>query len=186
MSYSQNSETTPSRQLEVKNFEKYGMEFRYGVTIHTQPEWESVGVMTDGVMLVDWRLTGNLIESSYVEYAMIKDVDFCASGKSIEVYSTADGPILGISFEETEQDLVLVDPCVVMFDSVSAKIKLMPIFNVARKLRLKKTAIRAVQAPAELLIAAYPGFLINNRMSKYQLKPSVPLAITPELTNSAS
>lgn len=186
MSYSPNSETTPSRQHETKTFEKFGIEFRYGVVTDTEPEWEpQVGTGT-GQKVVDWVQTGKMHTSSYVEFALVRDQGLCAGGKSLEMYSTADGPIMGINVKEDADEVTLVDPCVIVFDSKGGHIQLMPIFNVARTLRLKKSAIRAVQTPAEILIAAYPGFLINNRMSKHQLKPKVPFAATPELTNDAS
>lgn len=186
MSYSPNSETTLSRQHETKTFEKFGMEFRYGVVTNTEPEWESKAGTLNGQLVVDWTQTGKTHTSSYVEFAMVKDQGFCAGGNVIEVYATADGPIMGINIKDDDHEITLVDPCIVMFDGKVGNIQLMPIFNVARKLRLKKAAIRSVQAPAEVLLAAYPGFLINNRMAKYQLKPRVPFAATPELTNDAS
>lgn len=185
MSYSPNSETTLSRQHETKTFEKFGIEFRYGVVTDTEPEWEPQFGPGTVQKVVDWVQTGKMHESSYVEFAMVKDQGFCAGGKFLEMYSTADGPLMGINLKEDPEEITLVDPCIVMFDN-SGRIQLLPIFNVARTLRLKKSAIRSVQPPAEILIGAYPGFLINNRMSKHQLKAKVPLAATPELTNDAS
>jgi len=186
MSYSQNSETMLSRQLETKTFEKFGIEFRYGVATDTEPAWESKASTVNGQLVVDWVKTGEMHKRSYVEFALVKDNGFCATGHAIEVYSTTDGPIMGINVKEDDDEVLLIDPCIVMFNNKTGIIELMPIFNVARKLRLKKSAIRSVQPPAEVLIGAYPGFLINNRMALYQLKPKLPLAVTPELVNDAS
>lgn len=188
MSSSQNSEMTHSMRHEVKSFDKYGMVFQYGIAIETSPEWEPkfTTPKSGAPTTIEWVETGNTHENSYVQYVRISDDGLCKEGNFIEVYSTADGPIMGILLERREDGIVLLDPCIVYFDGKSGGISLYPIFNVGRRLQLKHTAIRSVQAPAEVLLAAYPGFLINNRMSKHQLKLKVPMSVTPELTNDAS
>jgi len=180
MSSLQNSESTPLKRREqfTKKFHKYGMTFTYHLNEITEPEWAMVA--QDNVP--SWTLSGDAITTSYVSSAVVQDEDQCARARPIYLYSTADGPILGIEHERSEKIITLLDPCAVLFDGQS-KINLLPIFNVGRFLDLYHSAVRAVQPPSEILLAAYPGFLIQNRMARFQLKAHVPLVTTPELTN---
>jgi hypothetical protein len=171
-------------QYDTRTFERFGMTFRFNLVSETSPAWESKFVTTNGRTVVDWVETGEMHTATYTGHVTIQDAGLCKEPKGIEVFSTADGPILGIVYERGLEDITLLDPCIVQFNK--GRIDLLPIFNVGRKLCLSRLAIRSIQAPAEVLLAAYPGFLINNRMSKYQLKESVPMASTPELTNDGA
>lgn len=191
MSYSQNSETMPLNTSEIlhvsKSFTKYGMRFTYGLVCETQPEWAPVPKTVDGVTTVEWELTGKNITTEYVQTARIFDeARYGVLGKFIEVFLTADGPILAITSHRDSEVVHLLDPCIVMFSGKdNSKLSYIPIFNVGRTLMLYHSAIRSVQAPSELLLAAYPGFLINNRMAQYQLrtpKPLITTALTDNLT----
>ena len=116
--------------------------------------------------------------------ARYQDPVDCPQARPIELFSTSDGlSILGVVLEQTADDIVLLDPCTVYFEDTKGIIKLLPIFNVARTLRLRLSAVRSIQAPAEAIVAIYPGFQIQNKMFKYQLKPRVAVTQTEQLTN---
>ncbi len=181
MSSSQNLETTLSKpfEYEVREFEKFGMAFRYGLETSHLPEYKMQLIENDGHSRAEWVYTGGTFARSYVKFAAIKDHEHCQAGVPIEVFSTADGPLLAICIRDGEDAYELLDPCVIQYDGKTSRLTLAPIFNVARKLRLFKSAVRAVAPPLELVLAAYPGFLINNRMANYYLKLTVPLTSVP-------
>ena len=136
---------------------------------------------------MDWEKTEEILESKYVEWARRTDPDIEAEGDDlpIEVWTTSDGPILGTVLPHTElrPDYVRMhDPCVVIFDG-KTRINLVPVFNVARTLEIRKDAIKSIMPPNEILLALYPGFILLNRQCGYQLKPHVALQSSPELTN---
>jgi len=179
------------------------MTFTLGVVTETRKQWTRVirdqeGYILDdttpgalkkvvengGVLHPDWIETEDTVSKSYVEFVEFTDNEDCRAAR-VEILATADGPILGIVQDETEAEVVLLDPCVVTVNDQKGSISYMPIFNVARTLRLTKSAIRSRQAPAEIIVASYPGFVLQNRMYMYQLKPKVPLAVSPEMDNDA-
>ncbi len=204
MSSSTNLETLHllQRDNETKVFEKFGMKFALNICTETRDEWAMGAFDGDGILLdvkdeevqkrieagdikpvLNWYPTGETITSKYVKTVNFQDKEDCKRVRPIEVLSTADGPIMGIVFGSDSKAVTLMDPCLVQFDGT--RITLSPIFNVARTLRLNRSAIRTTQAPAEMLTAVYPGFIIQNRMFKYQLKPVLPFATTPDLETSA-
>jgi len=210
MNSSTNSETTHSSQLETKEVSRYGLTISYGVKITTRPKWDRTYRDPDGTTLsqdqvntlaaelnggsetrrfsVDWEKTDAMIECSYVEWAALTDEEDCKSALPIEVLATPEGPIMAVVRTDAvlnDDELLLLDPCVVIFDG-KAKINLLPIFNVSQTLRVSKSAIRSRQPPSEILLAMYPGFIIQNRMSRFQLKPKAAFVASPELTNSAA
>lgn len=188
MKSSQNSASTPSKQLDTKTFTIYGMTFMYHVATTHVDEWKQQLVKDaegNPTKVVGWERTGEVIKTQEVTDAVIKDDDRCEVARPVYLYSTADGPILGIALKNTDDHVVLLDPCIVVYDG-TGRIQLFPIFGVSRTLTVYRTAIRTQQPPAELLLAAYPNFLIQNRMFLYQLRPKVPFAVTPELTNDGT
>lgn len=205
MSSLQNSEKTPSWQPErgIKTFEKFGMTFTMGIVTETRDQWTRVvkdqddniiadptpevlnEIVKHGAKLhVDWIKTDVKIAKSYVEFVRFSDNEDTEDAP-VEILATPDGPILGIIKEETEHEITLLDPCVVVLNDQKGSISYMPIFNVARTLRLERSAIRSRQAPAEIIVASYPGFILQNRMYLYQLKPKAPMAVSPEMDNDA-
>lgn len=205
MSSSPNSEKTPSWQpkREVKIFEKFGMTFKMGVVTETRRRWTRVvknkaGDVIDasdaeamkalieagGKPYVDWVQTDEDQSNSYVEWVRFSDNEMCKDNY-VSLFSTADGPILGIVMEKTDKSVFLLDPCVIQFDAKSGSISYMPIFNADRTLDLAWSAVRTQQPPIEIIVASYPGFILQNRMYEYQLKPKVPFEVTPELDNDA-
>ena len=213
MSSSQNSEKTPSWQpkREIKAFEKFGMTFSMGIVTETRNQWTRLVKDQDDKIIADptpenlaklieeggkphvaWIETDAKIVKSYVEFVHFNDkeecVRFTSEGKcvwAIELFGTPDGPILGIIKEMDDMSITLLDPCVVVVNDQKGSISYMPIFNVARTLRLETSAIRSRQAPAEVIVASYPGFILQNRMYKYQLKAKAPFEVSPELDNDA-
>jgi hypothetical protein len=202
MSSSPNLEKTPSSQLETKTFEVFGWSFTLNIKHETRAAWEQRYYDTDNNEIdtsdpkwvdnlngaqprVEWVETDQQKTLSYPEQVIFRDQEECAEGKPVVLLSTPDGPILGILLHADEQAYELLDPCVVQFDSKGAKLAYMPIFNVARKLRILSSGIRTQQVPAEIIIASYPGFILQNRMASYQLKANVPYAQTSELTTDA-
>ncbi len=192
MSTSLSSEKTPLSNLrETKTFEKFGATYILYVDTETRKEWIPVHKLPDGTRIdttttdwvknlpkgvrpiQDWIETDKFISSSYVVQAMYKDAELCVQAKPILMYSTPDGPILGVTLEEGQDFVLLQDPCIVQFEDLKGTIKLLPIFNVARTLRLMKSAIRAIQPPAEPIVAIYPGYVIQSKMWKYALKAKV-------------
>jgi hypothetical protein len=171
--------------MEVKQFEKYGARFEIALATEKRPEWKQVYRLPDGTpvdtqdaawsskvplgtsLVVDWELSGCEAVQTYVASVTVYDGEDCVEGAPLSVLSTADGPILGIVLQENAQVLTLLDPCVVSFDDVNGAIKLLPIFNVARTVQINNVCIRAVSPPSELLVTAYPGFMIKNRMSTH-------------------
>ena len=139
MSSSPNSETTHSIQHDVRTFECFGIKFVVNVATETSPAWESKFVNVDGRMIVDWVATDGVHTTSYTEAVTVQDDGFCKEAKNIEVFSTADGPIMGIVFASSPYEHTLLDPCIVQFDHKGSKIDLLPIFNVARKLRVMRS-----------------------------------------------
>lgn len=170
-----------SLNKEIKTFEKFGMSFSYTQVTETRPEWVqvykqpdgSVGPMENppqGAMPVDWVLTGDNVTTSYIEAVTINDESSEDNALPVVVISTPDGPILSILHREESEYLITLDPCVVQFNERNGSLRLAPIFNVYRKLLVLKTGVRAMAPPSELLLAAYPGFLVQNRMGKFQMK----------------
>lgn len=187
MSSSQNSGSTHSKQLETKTFDKYGMTFMYHIATTYPEEWVPHMITgTEGTPVrQEWQRTGEILKVAEVIDAVLKDDDRCQVARPIYLYSTADGPILAIALRNSPESIELLDPCIVVYNGKS-QLDLVPIFGVSRVLTLARTALRSWQPPNELLLAAYPRFLIQNRMYKYQLRPLVPFATTPELTNDGS
>lgn len=154
----------------------------YHVNTSHVDEWAS---QINDSHVQEWLPTGKTCEVTEVVDAVIQDADRCKTARPIYLYSTADGPLLAIALKNTTDAVELLDPCIVVFDGKS-KINLLPIFGVSRVFNLARAALRSWQAPMELLLAAYPGFLVQNRMYRYQLRPSVPFVTTPELTNDGT
>lgn len=182
----------PLKRRENKMFERFGMKFYLNIEVATIPEWAR-NVKTQQVngkdqSTQDWELTGNKLETERVIFAQMQDDDLCQQPMNVEVLSTSDGPMLALTHTQASANsayLDLVDPCIVQFDG-KARINLMPIFGVTRTLRLAKSAIRARFPPTQLLVGIYPGFLIQNKMCKYELRANLPFAQSAELANDAS
>jgi len=214
MNTSPNSKMPPlNTSLDTQKFEKYGLDFTLNVKTETRPKWiqvckdrsgrkyteEEIRWLSEVVQecrrtnqpveelpqfILAWELTEEKVSCTYVVSATLQDDEDCKTPKPVELFSTPDGPILGIvEFSAEEEMYCLLDPCVVQY--VNDQIKLIPIFNVARRLRLKKNAVRAIQAPAELIIACYPDFVMQNRMMEHQLRPEVPFSVSPKLTSNS-
>jgi hypothetical protein len=208
MSSSQNSGKMRSfQQLESRRFEKYGMTFLYGVEITTRTKYDAMFRLKDGTLVskadfdvdkhkdqlpengqltTEWLDAGVSISTEAVKWCRLQDDEHCASAKDVELFITADGQILGIILESKGDDYVLLDPCLIQYDPRTNAINYKPIFGVQRTLRLAKTAVRARMTPAEIIIGAYPGFLVQHRMYKYQLKPSAAFNKVIAADNDAS
>lgn len=205
MSTSQSSEKKPSwhRTRETKTFKKFGMKFILCVMQEKRQKWETKFRDENGNELdledeetkkliqeekvkpdVSWEPVDDTIDVSYVSSVSFQDEEDCTEAKRIEVLSTPDGPILGIVYLDEADYVELLDPCLIQYDG--KRITYKPIFNVARSLKIYKSAIRSRQAPAEVIIASYPGFILQNRMFMYQLKPAIPFAATPPVDNEAN
>lgn len=198
------SEKMPSKRHDLMTFNKFDFTINYGVVTEYHRKYERSFKDQDGLRLtlqdlekmteatnqqlsILWEPIDEICETRYVEYAERVDPTV-ADGAAcrIEVWSTAESPILGTvnptdSFGDYRQ---LIDPCVVVYDGKS-RINLLPVFNVARTLLLRKDAIKTIMSPSEILLALYPGFILQNRQAVYQLKPNMPLEISPVLTNDA-
>jgi hypothetical protein len=203
MNSSQNSKKTLSKERRNDIFEKFGTSYHLYEVVERRPEWKQMLRTADGELLdpgnrerlealpkdtevsVSWEETDNMIECTYLERVEVKDPDpdFTSTPKPLVLYSTPDGPIMGVLLETLDDEYVLLDPCVVQYRD--RRIQLFPIFNVARTLRLKKSAVKSEQTPDKILVGAYPGFVIQNKMMKYQLKPNVPFIESPEVDNEA-
>lgn len=202
MSTSQNSEKTLSlhRTKDTKTFEKFGFKFTLNVATETRKRWKTVFRDTKGNEIdiddeetarlikeeklkpeVSWEQTDEDVNASYTVGVWFQDDEDCKQARPIELISTPDGPILGIVHEDELDSVNLLDPCMIQYDGKRISYKC--IFNVARWLRIQKSAIRNRQAPAEVIIASYPGFILQNRMFMYQLKPAIPFAATPPVDN---
>lgn len=205
MSSSQNSEKTPLWQpeREIKTFEKFGMTFFMGIVTETRRQWTRVlkdqndkvitatkpeelqeRIEKGDTFRVDWVETDAQVAQSHVEFVRFTDNEETKEAP-VELFGTPDGPILGIIKETDDESITLLDPCVVVVNDQKGSISYMPIFNVARTLRLERSAIRSRQAPAEVIVASYPGFILQNRMYMYQLKPKIPFEVSPEMDNDA-
>lgn len=197
------SKITYSKLLKTVKFSHFGMNFTLNIVEETRSKWQRVyrhpdtniaidvsqsieeleKLLGDKQAVLSWEDTGTPHVSSYVSAVMFSDEEECEKARPVELISTLDGPILGIVFEETSSEIVLLDPCIVKFDN--AQISYLPIFNVARKLRLMRSAVRSRQAPAEIIVASFPGFLVQSRMAMYQLKPSSAIAKSVDLDTEA-
>ena len=179
------------------------MTFSMGIATETRNQWTRVikdqddNILPDptpevlqkliedgGTPHVDWIETDVKIAKSYVEFVNFTDKEG-TNGAPVVLFGTPDGPILGIVKEGDDTSYTLLDPCVIVVNDQKGSISYMPIFNVARTLRLEKSAIRSQQIPAEVIVANYPGFILQNRMYMYQLKPKIPFEVSPELDNDA-
>jgi hypothetical protein len=199
-----NSVKTPSKQREIKSFEKFGFTINFGVVTECHPKYDRTFKDQDGMTLtledlekmsdavgqrlsVLWELTDGICESKYVEFAERIDPDV-ADGRPcrIELWSTVEASILGtvLPTEPGAEFRQMQDPCAVLYDG-KARINLVPLFNVARIISIRADAIKSITPPNEILVGLYPGFILQNRQSAYQLKPKVALEISPELTNDA-
>lgn len=203
MKSSTNSEIMHSKQHETKQVSQLGMTLTLHVTTEIRPQWGRVyrhpatGAVIDPNLGVEdlkrllgdfkpvmsWEKTGEAHTQCYVTQVLFQDEEDCTVAKPIELISTIEGPILGIVYEEADTTITLMDPCLIQYNN--GRISFVPIFNTARTLRLERTAVRCRQAPAEVLVASYPGFVMENRMSKYQLRPTISTVHTPEVGNAA-
>lgn len=193
------------KTCDVKTFEKFGFSFSYGMVTEHHKKWtkvyrdeqgmewteETLSKLSDSSqvpkVVVNYEDSGTTCTTAYVEYARFTDPSEGVVDAPIEIWGTIEGPIMGVVATDASVDsnnAVLLDPCVVIYDGES-RINLVPIFNVARKLTIRVDAVRTRQAPSEVLLAMYPGFIIQNRMAQYQLRPKTPLVVSPELTNEA-
>lgn len=187
MSSSLNLKKTPFRQSTTKKtIEKFGLKFVITTVTETRRTWtETAKPVEDGKAIVDWaRSDEETVEIDYNEKVEFFDDEHC-SGNLVAVVTTADGPILGIVLKEADQVWVMLDPCIVQYNPRAGTLQLMPIFNVVRRLVLSSAAIRSISVPNDLLINAYPGFIIQNRMGKYQLKMPTAAADASSPINSA-
>lgn len=201
-----NYEKTPSRQHEIKSFEKFDFKINFGIVTEFHRKYERTFRDQDGLRLtredlekmndvvnqkltIMWEATDEICETKYVDFAERIDPTV-ENGKPcrIEVWSTVEAPVLGTVLPA---DLIqgpyrqMIDPCAVIYDGKS-RINLVPLFNVARIIRLREDAIKSIMPPSEILLALYPGFCLQNRQAQYQLKPKIALEVSPELTNSAA
>lgn len=194
--------TEPSSNLyETKTFEKFGGKYTLYLTTESRKQWVPVQKLPNGTIIdttttdwmknlpkdtrpySDWIETENIFSATYVTSAQYQDDRDCPVARAIELFGTVEGPIMGITLERRDDDVLLLDPCIVHFEDTKGILRLLPILNVARTLRLRMSAVRSIQAPAESLVAIYPGFVIQNKMFKYQLKPRVAVTQTEPLTN---
>jgi hypothetical protein len=201
MSTSPSSEKTPlSIRLETKTFDKFDVQYCINLQHETRREWIAVTKLPDGTTVdtaktdwmknlppntrpyQDWIETDKDITCTYVVSARCTDDE--GIWREIVICSTPDGPILGCVKTLDTDLVVLLDPCIVRFDDIKGTINLLPIFNVARELKLFKSAIRSMQAPAEPIVAIYPGFQLQNKMFKYQLKARVAVTQSEPLNNT--
>jgi len=202
-----NCATTFSKTHDVKTFKKFDFTITYGIVTEFHPKYVRVYKDKDGMRLTqeelqkmtdpsaqglvaDWEKTDEILESQYVEFARRRDPDIEAEGIDfpVEVWTTSDGIILGTVLPNSELQpgyVRMYDPCVVIYDGKS-RINLVPIFNVARILQIREDAIKSIMPPASILLALYPGFILQNRQCVYQLKPQVALEVSPVLDNIAA
>lgn len=206
MNSSQSSEKMHSSQRnETRTFTKYGVMYSYGVAIEERRRWDRMIKLPGGALVaekdfdpnsydlapdaklgIEWSESSEMATFEAVRYCKVQDDEYCVAAKDLGMYITADGQMLGIQLESTETEYVLLDPCVITFAPKTGAIEFKPIFGVQRTLRLSKMAVRASMAPAELIISAYPGFLIQHRMYRYQLKPSVAFNAVAAADNDAT
>lgn len=197
------SKTTHSKLLKTAKFTHFGMTFVMHLVEETRSKWQRVyrhpdthiaidisqsieeleKLLGDKQAVLSWEDTDKPHVSTHVSAVLFSDEEDCEKARPVELISTLDGPILGIVFDEDEEAITLLDPCLVRYDN--KQISYLPIFNVARKLRLCRTAVRTRQAPSEIIVASYPSFVLQNRMALYQLKPSTPMAQSVELDTEA-
>jgi hypothetical protein len=206
MKSSQNSETMPSaakpprlsssKSHDTVSFNKFGVTFTLNIVRDKRFAWKPHVRLPDGTAVdtsvegwasripmgvkpaAEWVETDEELVTSYVQHVTVQDDEFCVAPKPLQVYTTADGPILGVQLEVDTDAIMLLDPCVVRYDDKRGGLQLVPIFNVARHLRIMKAGIRTICPPAELLVGIYPGFMIQNRQAKYTLKPNIPVTET--------
>lgn len=189
----------------IKEFDKFDVKFRMHITEEFRKEWVTETRDVEGNLLdlqdedvmkaiqdgdvkpvVEWVKTDDIIEKAHISHVEVIDPSLEGKGpQELRVFMAADGPIMGIVTSSLREDAYCIyDPCLVNYDG--RRVSHHPIFNVARSMELHKSAVRCHMAPAEILVASYPGFMIQNRMMKYQLKPNLPMAATPELTNDSA
>lgn len=192
-----------SRGQHREVFEKFDTNYDLLITTEFRDEWKQVLKDKDGNIIdpndeeqvdkyskdaevsIAWEKTGKRVQCSYVESVLVQDPDdyYTPEPKPVKLLSTPDGPVMGVIIDEDDEQYSLLDPCVVQFKN--NRIQLFPIFNVARTLSLKKHAVKSEQVPDKVLIGCYPGFVVQNKMMKYQLKANVPMASSPEIDNEA-
>jgi len=197
------SKITHSKLHKTVQFTRFGMTFTMNLIEETRSKWVRVYRHPDTNIAIDisksiteleellggkqavltWEDTGEPHTSSHVVGVLFSDEEDCEKARPVELISTLDGPILGIVFEETSDEIVLLDCCLVRFEK--GQISYLPIFNVARKLRLCRTAVRTRQAPSDIIVASYPAYVLQNRMAAYQLKPAEAMAKSVELDTDA-
>jgi len=176
-------------EVEDNEFSLFDLHFKYTSVVETTDEWVLVhkneaGDVTDvdseALVFQSWVKTGNKVTHKYVD-----TVDFIEGGEAypVEVCTTPSGPLMGIVVYEDADIITLMDPAVINYDGTTVKFH--AVFGVARRMDISKKAIITRLAPVEILLGSYPGFVIQNRMFKYQLRPVTPLAQTSELDASA-
>lgn len=204
-----NSEKMHSVQREVKTFDKFDFTIQFGIVTETHRKWirvfkdqqdkiwseeeilaaQEAKTLDNIKFAAEWVPTEEQCISRYVEFATRIDPTMDhPKGLPIEVWTTVESPILGTVLPADSLDpeyRSLLDPCAVLYDGKS-RVNLMPIFNVARVLKLRRDSVKTITPPNEILVGLYPGFVLQNRMSQYQLKPKAPFETSPVLSNTAT
>jgi len=151
-----------------REFERYGMLFRYHVVRETMPKWDSLPDQENPSKMCV-RLTREHITTEYVDRAEVRSTaQPTQPGLPIYVYITSDGPIMGLRLEQGGHTDVLRHPAMVQY--AGGKLRLMPIFGAERLLRLRTQGITAVQPPTECLLNAYPAYILRSNMGTF-LRP---------------
>ena len=194
------SKTTLSIRTESVSVEKYDMRVEIETLIETRPEWDLVfrNAANDAIsredaqalikeqkrVNIDWEKTGKTIEFTSIKRCKFYDTELCLEGRPLSVFIVPDGPVLGIATELDKDSVTLLDPCHVVFDG-KQRIHYVPIFGVERTTLLNGNAIKMSQPPSAVLVEGYLGFVIQNRMFKYALRPKVPFSETAELESES-
>jgi hypothetical protein len=145
------------------------MQFSYCIVEQKYPEWAREETR------VEWRHTGRYITRTRVVSADMRSMED-TTPSPIWVYSTPDGPIIGLEclhWKQRPDAQVIAYPGVIAYQHGSLQFR--PVFNCSDTLFLQKQAIRSMQAPSELLLSAYPGFIIQCKMGKFDINPQRPI-----------
>lgn len=202
MSIPANYEKRFSSKTVTKWIKKYGMTIEVIQRVETRPEWslifrhpetkeviskeEAAQRVKDKVQVsIDWEVTDSDITMPVTEKAFFRDEELPNARRCVELYSITDGPVLGIrNAAYDDGSYILLDPCFLQLDR-QQRLKYLPIFGVERELVLAPGSVKSIVAPPEALLEGYLGFVIQNRMCKYQLRPVVPFSETAPLESAS-
>lgn len=201
-------EVSPSLhyRLSRRYIEHYGMKLELGIREEKRTTWHQRFELESGERLTieevkELKKSGKVGEGAIAKvvweegppewvgqetsYTWLYDQEtFVDKPATVLYFGTTDGPIIATvaDITDTSEWVTLIDPAHVQY-SPNGQINLLPIFGVARRMEMHRSALRQRAQLSPMLAEVYLQFVMQNRQFKYELRPSKPMATTPPVGN---